>query len=170
MEDICLETDIVYPFIKAPDIKDSEILASKYYCIFPYTHGAKEPMDLNTIRNQYPLFYQYFMKTDIQNAINDSSAYNKRIQNNSFDIGIFRVGDYTWSDYFLATRDSTKSMFAIIEKLYTPWGETKQPLFDGHINYVSRDSNGNPLTKGVIESMFNAFTKSGVKKIYRVFF
>lgn len=160
---IKLETDIVYPFIKTPDINDSEITSSKYFCIFPYSHGSKEPMSLNVIRTQYPLFYQYFMRPEIQSAINSASSYNSRIQNNTFDVGIFRVGEYTWSDYFLATRDNTKSMFAKVGMLMTPWGEKKQPLFDGHINYVSRDSNDNPLTKDTIDNIFNAFIKKGVK-------
>ena len=54
-------------------------------------------------------------------------------------------------------------MFAKVGMLMTPWGEKKQPLFDGHINYVSRDSNDNPLTKDTIDNIFNAFIRKGVK-------
>jgi hypothetical protein len=103
------------------------------------------------------------MTPKIQNSINTSSTYNKRIQNTLFDVGIFRVGEYTYSDWFLATRDNTKSLFSIVGWLETPWGEKKLPLFDGHINYVSRNSNGDAINYDEIKRIFKIFTKKGVK-------
>lgn len=159
---VVLENEIVYPYIKTDEINDNEITEAKRYCIFPYPFGHKQPYDLNTVRKKFPYYYNFFMKPEIQKAINSSSSYNSRIQNNIVDYGIFRVGEYTWSDWFLATRDNTKSSFAIVGKIKTHWGDYKQPLFDGHINYLSRE-NGNMLTKARAKKLFDAFKKEGVK-------
>ncbi len=158
-----LETDIVYPYIKSDNIKDNEIKNTKYYCIYPYPYGSKEPYSLEILRKEYPLFYNYFMSKEIQDSINNSSSYNKRIQKTSFDIGIFRVGEYTYSNWFLATRDNTKSLFSIVGYLDTPWGEKKMPIFDGHINYVSRTTDGKAMSYEEIKRIFNIFIKNGVK-------
>lgn len=162
-EKIQIENDLVYPYIKSNDIQDNEITSCDNYCIYPYPYGSKVPYSLETIRNNYPLFYRYFMTPKVQNSINTSSSYNSRIQHNDFNVGIFRVGEYTYSDCFLITRDNTKSVFSIIGKIDTPWKEKKLPLFDSHINYLSRDLDGNPLTKEEIKKLFKTFTSKGVK-------
>lgn len=159
---IKLETDIIYPYIKSSSIADNEITNTDYYCIYPFPYGSKEPYSLETIREKYPKFYNYFMSDKVQNAINSSSDYNKRIHSTSYDIGIFRIGEYTYSDCFLVTRDNTKSVFSIVRKIDTLWGEKKLPLFDGHLNYVSRYNN-KPLTYDKARSLFNIFTNDGVK-------
>jgi len=159
---IKIETDIVYPYIKSDSVKDNEIIQSNYYCIYPFPYGSKEPYPLETIREKYPNFYNYYMSDKIQTAINSSSDYNKRIQSTSYDIGIFRIGEYTYSDWFLITRDNTKSVFSIVGNLDTPWGEKKMPLFDGHLNYISRFNN-KPLTYEKAKELFDIFTKDGIK-------
>lgn len=159
---IILENEIIYPYIKTDDINDSIITNPHYYCVFPYSIGEKHPMSLEMVREKYPLFYSYFMKPEIQSAINSSSSYNNRIQNNDIDYGIFRVGEYTWSDWFLATRDNTRSSFSIVGKIKTDWGEFKQPLFDGHINYLSRE-NDNPISELRARELFKVFERKGVK-------
>lgn len=159
---VVLENEIIYPYIKTDDINDNEILAAKRYCVFPYAVGQKQPYDLNTVRTKYPNFYAFCMREEIQNAINTASNYNSRIQNNSIDYGIFRVGEYTWSDWFLATRDNTKSSFAIVGKIKTHWGDYKQPLFDGHVKYLSRE-NGKVLSETRARELFNIFENKVVK-------
>lgn len=37
------------------------------------------------------------------------------------------------------------------------------PLFDGHINFISRDLHGKPLSKPLAEKLFNSFNRDGVK-------
>lgn len=160
---IDLETEIVYPFIKSENIGNNEIKQANFYCIFPYPYGSKEPYSLDKLRSDYPLFYEYFMSTEVQNSLSTQSKYNKRIQKPDFDVGIFRVGEYTYSDYFLATRDNTKPTFSIVGKIDTPWGEKKMPIFDGHINYLSRDESGQPLTLERIKQLYDIFTQRGVK-------
>ncbi|MDO4963704.1 MAG: 50S ribosomal protein L11 methyltransferase [bacterium] len=158
-----LENEIVYPYIKSDNIKDNEIKNTKYYCIYPYEYGSKEPYSLETIREKFPLFYNYFMSKKVQDSISGASKYNKRIQKTKFDVGIFRVGEYTYSDWFLATRDNTKSLFSIVGLIETDWGEVKMPLFDGHINYVSRNLNNDPITYNEVKKLFSRLTREGVK-------
>ena len=167
-EIVKLENEIVYPYVKSDDIKDNILKSVDTYCVFPYKYGQKVPYGLNELRKKYPKFYKYFMRPEIQKAIKSASKFNSRIQKNKFDIGIFRVGEYTYSEWFLATRDNTKSVFSICGKLSVPWGGKKMPLFDGHINYYSRDLNGNPLKKDEVEKMFKSFVRPGVKLYVKI--
>lgn len=161
---IKLENKIVYPFIKTTNVNNGKITSTDLFAIFPYPIGEKEPYDLEIIKERFPNFYDYFMTREVQQSISTASSYNKRIQNNkNIDIGIFRVGEYTYNDIFVITRDNGKADFSIIEHLDTPWGETKMPLFDGHINFISRDLNDKPLTKDLAMKLFNSFNRDGVK-------
>lgn len=162
-ECIILEKELVFPYIKSDQIFDNHIINASTYCIFPYEYGTKDPMSYQKIRSNYPKFYDYFMSSEIQNSINSSSTYNDRIQNSKIKTGIIRVGDYTYAENYLATRDNTKSVFATVNRIKTHWGELKIPLFDGHINYISLDENGNPLTYDLMNSYFNKFIREEVK-------
>lgn len=75
---IRLETEIVYPFIKSENIVEKEIEQTKFYCIFPYPYGSKEPYSLEKLRSYYPLFYKYFMSIEVQNSLSTQSKYNRR--------------------------------------------------------------------------------------------
>jgi hypothetical protein len=120
-------------------------------------------MTYQKIRANYPKFYDYFMSSEIQHSINSSSSYNSRIQNNKIKTGIIRVGDYTYAKNYIATRDNTKSVFATIGLIKTHWGEFKIPLFDGHVNYVSINENGDQLTELEMKNYFEKFTRIEVK-------
>lgn len=161
---IILEKAVVYPYIKSENINGSYISTCDYYCLFPFDSGQKQPMEIKKIRDNYKHFYNYYMSSEVQKSINSGSSYNSRIQKTNYDIGIFRVGDYTYSEYFLATRDNTKSEFSKVGKIKTHWNEFKMPLFDGHINYVSRDFDDNPISEDFMERLFKLFNRDGVKK------
>lgn len=162
-ETIILEKDLVFPFIKSDQIDDNTIEFAKTYCLFPYHYGSRHPMELDYLRDNYPKFYNYYMSDEVQRSINTSSTYNDRIQSNKIKTGIFRVGDYTYGDNYLATRDNTKSVFSIISRIKTHWGDEKIPLFDGHVNYTSLNENGLPLTEDEMKRYFKFFTKQAVK-------
>lgn len=160
---IIIEKEIVYPYVKSEMVNDNEIKKTDYYCIFPFPFGSKRPYELNEIRELFPKFYNYYMSEEVQESISSSSSYNDRIQKNDFNVGIFRVGEYTYSDNFLITRDNTKSVFATVSKLETHWNEMKMPIFDGHINYVTFDEDYSLLTQKRSKELFDIFTKNGVK-------
>ena len=162
---IRLENEIVHPYIRTSDINNDYIKKVDTFAIFPFPYGERNSYSLSEIRTRFPHFHNYFLTSDIQNAISSSSSYNKRIQKHKdFDIGIFRIGEYSYNDVFVITRDNTKADFSLVEKLPTPWGEEKMPIFDSHINFISRDLNNQPLKKDHAIKLFNAFNKEGVKK------
>ncbi len=41
------------------------------------------------------------------------------------------------------------------------------PIFDSHINFISRDLKNNPITKEKAIKLFEAFNKESVKKYIR---
>lgn len=157
-----LETEIINPFIKTNMINDNEITETEYYCLFPYKYGSREPYSLNELKKKFPKFYSYFLSKPVQESISSSSGYNRRVQATKTDIGIFRVGEYTYSDNYLVTKDNTNSTFAKIGKVKTDWGEEKMPILDGHINFVSRIGD-REITSQEVDILFNKFTKEGVK-------
>jgi hypothetical protein len=103
------------------------------------------------------------MSEEVQKSINSSSSYNDRIQSNKIATGIIRVGTYTYSDNYLATRDNSKSVFSKVDRIKTAWGAMKIPIFDGHVKYVSLNEKGIPLSNEEMNNYFNLFTRPAVK-------
>lgn len=161
---IILEKEIVYPFIRADMIKNNIINETNLYCIFPYPMNSKEPYDIATLKNKYKHYYDFFMTDKIQNAINTSSDYNKRVQKTNTDLGIFRVGNWTYGSEFLITRDNTFPYFARVSYIKTAWGDKKLPIFDGHINLVSQNETGEYLQKSECDKLFDIFKRSEVQE------
>ena len=161
--EVILEKDIVFPFIKSDLINNNEIKSTNFYCIFPYPDKSKEPYTLGEIRKNFPKFYSYLSNSKVQDSISTASKYNKRVQNVKTDLGIIRVGLYTFGKYFLACRDNTKASVAKVSHIKTAWGDKKLPLFDGHVNYVSMNEKNKYLTKKEVETLFKIFTKKEVQ-------
>ena len=162
-ETIVLEKELVFPYIKSNQVDDKHITNTDIYCIFPYEYGTKNPIPLEKLRKKYPKFYKYYMSEEVQASINSSSSYNDRIQKNDVKTGIIRVGNYTYSNNYLVTRDNTKSVFATLSYVKTHWDEYKIPLFDTHINYVSLNEKGESLTKTEMNNYFEILKSLPVK-------
>ncbi|MBP3201558.1 MAG: hypothetical protein J6M39_07935 [Lachnospiraceae bacterium] len=160
---ITIENDIVYPFIKSELINNNEIKKTNYYCIFPYPNNSKQPYSLEEIKEKFPYFYKYLNRSSVQESISTASTYNKRIQNVENDLGIIRVGLYTYGKYFLACRDNTKASIAKLSYIKTEWGDKKLPIFDGHINYISMNEKGEFLSKKEVNNLFKVFSKKEVQ-------
>lgn len=131
-----LETKYIYPLVMSPHLKEDEFQweEDKTYIIFPYEKNNKKPLSLDEIKLNTPLLYSYIK--DNKTNLKEQSSYNKRIQNSGY-WGVFRVGTYTYSKYYVVIRDNTRLNPNIITYLDTEWGEKKMPLFDGHISYIS---------------------------------
>ena len=160
---IVLEKEIVYPFIKSELINNNEIKNTNFYCIFPYPKYSIEPYSLKEIREKFPKFYDYLNKSKVQKSISSASDFNKRVQNVKNNIGIFRVGKYTYGSNFIACRDNTKASVAKVSNIITAWGEKKLPIFDGHVNYISLNEKGEFLNKKEVDYLFSIFTKKEIQ-------
>jgi len=128
----------IYPLVLAPDLKDNGMHWSENYIIFPYEYGEKQPIPQDRLKETAPNLYEYLFS--IKEQLTQQSQYNKRIQNTNEFYGVIRVGEYTYSDIFVAMRDNTKLSPCMVSKIKTHWGEYKNPIFDNHVSYVSVES------------------------------
>jgi len=155
--EIELETKYIYPFVLSPHLSESglEWDKNKTYVIFPYDVKAKskQPISSETLKKEAPKLYNYLYSN--KSKLLKQSSYNKRVQNTSEFYGVIRVGNYTYTDCFVAIRDNTKLNPCIIKKLTTDWQEEKLPLFDGHISYISQNPNGEFISCEEAEYIYN---------------
>lgn len=133
------------------------------YVLFLYEYGNKQPLNLETIKQEAPNIYKWldFNKEHLKKG----SDYNNRIQQKPY-WGLLRIGNYTFKDRFVCIRDNTSLNPNIITKIKTHWKEMKMPIFDGHISYISYSKNiKDDLTEKESEYIFNILTNKLVLKI-----
>ncbi|MEM2175163.1 MAG: hypothetical protein QXI58_06045 [Candidatus Micrarchaeia archaeon] len=128
----------IYPLVLSPDITDNGLKWSENYIIFPYEYGKKQPISEETFQLEASDLYNYLNAR--REEILNQSKYNKRIQHVKEFYGVIRVGEYSYSNFFVAMRDNTKLTACIVEKIKTHWGEYKNPIFDNHVSYVPVNS------------------------------
>jgi len=141
-KEISLEVKFIYPYVLSPHLTDKGLKwnEDKTYVIFPYIEGEKQPISRDRLQEQAPLLFNYLKQN--RDKLIKQSSYNQRVQNIQEFYGVIRVGLYTYSDCFVAIRDNTRLSPCIVKKLKTDWGEQKNPLFDGHISYISQRPTG----------------------------
>jgi len=140
------EAKYIYPLVKASHISDKQLLWEQepLYIIFPYEHGCKFPIPEEIFKQKAPKLYEYLKSH--QDELDQQSVYNKRIQDRKEFYGVIRVGKYTYGNCFFIMRDHTKVQTQVVNRIRTQWGETKIPIFDGHVSYISKNIHGYPLT------------------------
>lgn len=132
------DLEYIYPLVLAPDLKNDGMEWSENYIIFPYEYGEKQPVSQDKLKKTSPNLYNYIFS--IRESLTQQSQYNKRIQNTNEFYGAIRVGEYTYSNLFVAVRDNTKLSPCMVGTIKTHWGEDKNPIFDNHISYVRVES------------------------------
>lgn len=157
---IKLEKKYLNPLITSPMLKNGW---NNLYVLFLYEYGNKQPLNLETIKQEAPNIYKWldFNKEHLKKG----SDYNNRIQQKPY-WGLLRIGNYTFKDRFVCIRDNTSLNPNIITKIKTHWKEMKMPIFDGHISYISYSKNiKDDLTEKESEYIFNILTNKLVLKI-----
>ncbi len=139
-EVIVLEKKYIRPILTTTDL--GEDFRTKYhsYTIFPYIDGQKQPVAPEQLKEECPRIYRYFLSH--KEELLSQSQYNKRIQHSDVFYACYRVGQYTYADHFVLTRDNTKAIFCYVDRIQNDWGQEVIPLFDGHISYISTNTFG----------------------------
>ena len=137
---VILEKKLVKPFIVSPDITENGLQWSENYLIFPYENLTTQPISSEQLRLIAPNIYDYLHQNI--HILSSGSNYNKRIQKLNEFYGILRVGLYSFANVFVAIRDNTKMVSAIISDIKTHWGTFERPLLDSHISYISERKKG----------------------------
>lgn len=139
-----LETKYLHPLIKGVDIKRFHIEDSKYIVPFPYEKSnTRSPIPIKELTKKSKLLAKYFTK--FKNVLISQTDYNSKIigskHNNEF-YALARVGEYSFGNNYVAFRDNTKWVAAVVSEMNTPWGEKKRPQFQNHAVSISQDSTG----------------------------
>lgn len=163
-EIIELENACVAPYLKAPDLTPGIVDKNSLFCLFPYEYGHKDPYDWTTLKDKFRLTFDYISRDEIKKDIRGGSKYNERVQKPKTNIGITRVGEYSFFDQCVAFRDNTKFFGSIVKKIKCPWGEYKTPVLDGHISFLSRDLDNSQLSMQECERICAIFNKKEISE------
>lgn len=93
-EEILLEDDLVYGFLKSSDLKEPIIDKTRKFTIITQ---KKVGQDTSFIKKEYPKTYKYLQRHKDQFISRKSSIYNGKPQ-----FSIFGIGDYSFKPYKVA--------------------------------------------------------------------
>ena len=161
-----LEKKYFHPLIKGVDIKPFHA-ESSYVVPFVYdqSYSKRVAITEKRLREDAPKTFQYFYS--MKEVFESQNSYSKNLINGN-EIPYYslaRVGDYTFAPYFVAFRDNSKNVAAVIHKVQTPWGESKTPVFQNHAVTISQRPDGSYISEdeayyiaGIINSkIINSF-------------
>ena len=164
-QDILLEEEFIYPLIKGTQIDQFHIKETEFYVPFPYENDSRSPIELSVLTKKSKLLAKFFQRN--RAVIDNQTAYDKRIigeKNFTEFYALARVGKYTYSDYAVCYRDNTRWCAAVSSPIKTPWGSTKQPLFQNHAASITQRSDGNFISEDEAHYICAIFNSSYAKK------
>lgn len=133
-----LETNLLYPMIKGPEIKQFELERSGFIVPFPYKEeNPRTPLSVDQMREESPLLLNHF--TNSKEIIEQQTDYNERIEGKYATefYSLARVGTYTYAPFKVAFRDNTKWCSTVVSTEDTEWGGEKMYLLQNHAPYIS---------------------------------
>lgn len=127
-EEIALESDPIFPFLKSSDLKESIIKEVRKYTIITQ---AKIKQDTSYIKEKYPLLWDYLMNHEPSFSARKSSIYR-----NSPPFSIFGIGDYSFMPYKVAISGFYKDpRFCLIKPI-----ENKPVMLDDTCYFLGFDN------------------------------
>jgi hypothetical protein len=141
-----LETEYLFPMVKSIEIEKFKHSYSGIVVPFPYDKSdPKRPLDRAKLSGTKLL--GYFDKYEV--IIKAQTEYYQRIRglNAGEFYGMARVGPYSFADFYVAFRDSTKWCAVVISPIETAWGGRKRFLFQNHAASICEDKNNNFITE-----------------------
>lgn len=157
---IQLETNLLYPMIKGPEIKQFEVDRSGFIVPFPYKqNNPRTPLTVDQMRDESRLLLKHFISS--KETIGKQTDYNERIEGKYATefYSLARVGTYTYAPYKVAFRDNTKWCSAVVSTEDTEWGGEKMYLLQNHAPYISEKESGEYISEDeahYICAVFNA--------------
>ncbi len=134
-------TNIIYPIITGPHLKEFVYDTNNEFCILPYSkENPKVPISNEEMLkcNKDILLYL----ANHKNIIDMQSEKSKQMRRGNEFYALSKIGSYTFADNIVAARDNSKFCASVISKEKTPWGEYKQTICVKHTIIISQDKTG----------------------------
>ena len=106
-EELCLEEELIYPFLKSSDLINKVVEKSRFYTIVPQ---KKVGQDTSYIKKEYPKTWDY-----LNNNIDSFRKRKSSIYRNKPDFSIFGIGKYSFAKYKIGVSGLYKKLnFSLI--------------------------------------------------------
>lgn len=132
--------------VKSVDIRKFKHSYSGVVVPFPYSKSdPKRP--LSRIRLSGTKLLDYYVK--FEGIIKAQTEYYEKIRGPDAGefYGLARVGPYSFADFYVAFRDSTKWCAVVISPIKTDWGGKKRFVFQNHAASICENRNGDFITE-----------------------
>ena len=134
-------TNIIYPIITGPHLKEFRYDTNNEFCILPYSkENPKVPISNEEMLNHNKAILLYL--ANHKNIIDMQSEKSKQMHRGNEFYALSKIGPYTFADNIVAARDNSKFCASVISKEKTPWGEYKQTICVKHTIIISQDKTG----------------------------
>lgn len=109
-EEVNIESELIYPFLKSSDIKGDEVTACRKYIILTQHHTSE---DTSLIRRKCPKTYDYLRNHESYFSERKSIIYKNRPK-----YCLFGIGDYTFKKYRIAISGLYKqTRFSLVSEI-----------------------------------------------------
>jgi hypothetical protein len=145
-ETVELEIEYLFPVVKSINIERFKHNYSGILAPFPYAKSnPKQP--LNRIQLKGTKLLGYFLK--YEEIFAKQTDYYQKIKgpDSGEFYGLARVGPYSFAEYYVAFRDSTKWRATVISPIETDWGGRKRFVLQNHAASICEDSDGNFISE-----------------------
>ncbi len=142
-----IEKKYLAPLVKGVNVTpfhiESELLVP---FVYDKDHSKRVAIDEDTLRQKAPLTFKHF--ESLKHIFQAQNHYSKKLINgkNIPYYSLARVGDYTFAPYHVVFRDNTKNVASVVDKIMTPWGEEKLPVFQNHAVTISQRPDGDYIS------------------------
>ncbi len=143
-----IETTYLRPLVKGVNVSQFHVDESEYVVAFPYKkEQPKIPIAREELRELSPELYKYYKANrehlEMQTGYSDSIIGNKDAEY----YALARTGAYSHAPWYVAFRDNTKWVAAVVGKIDTEWGGQKAPAFQNHCVSICEKGEGKYITE-----------------------
>jgi hypothetical protein len=141
-----VETKYLFPVVKSIDIERFKHNYSGVIAAVPYEKSnPKQPLDQDQLKGTKLL--DYFLK--YREIFGMQTDYYQKIKgpDSGEFYGITRIVPYSFQEYYVAFRDSTKWRAMVVSPTDTSWGGRKRFVLQNHAASICEDIEGNYITE-----------------------
>jgi hypothetical protein len=141
-----IETKYLFPVVTSPNIERFKHNYTGIIAPVPYDKSNhKKPLDQTQLKGTKLL--DYFLK--YRKYFEMQTKYYDKIKgpDSGEFYSIARIGPYSFQEYYVGFRDSTKWRAAVFSPTETDWGGRKRFVFQNHAATISQDIEDNYITE-----------------------
>lgn len=143
-----LETEYLRSLVKGINVSHFHVDLSEFIVAFPYDQNyVKVPFDKETLNAKSPKLLKCY-EANKQYLMAQTEYSDKIIGDKGAPYyALARTGKYSHVDWYVAFRDNTKWVAAVVGKINTKWGGEKLPAFQNHCVSVCERKDGSFISE-----------------------